>query len=367
MLITEVRAWTLNLPLEREIYIGNLRIRERDYVFVEIETDNGLKGHGFGFARGGNVSDCVTANLRPLLVGQDATLTEKLWEEMYLQTRYLGRKGMMMRAISAVDIALWDLKGQKTGLPLWKLLGGMSRKVPAYAAGGYYREGEGLRELREEYARYRDAGFRGVKMKVGAASFAEDLKRIETARETIGRDIRLMVDFNGVLVSSKQALRMAEELKPYEIYFIEEPFLMDNLEAMREFRAASSIPVAIGEDESGRWAFKELLAQKTLDILRHDATLVGGISEWIKVGHLGLAHQIPLYPHWFPEVHIHLAAAMPGCLGVEIIPPETGIMNFHKLVLQPVAQKDGYALAPEEPGLGIRWDWGAIEAAKQKG
>lgn len=363
MIIREVRAYTLQIPLPQTIYIGNLIIKHRDYVFVEIETDDGLKGHGFGFARDGRVSDCVMTNLRPLLIGEDAWWTERLWDRMYMQTRYLGRKGMMMRAISAVDIALWDLKAKQAGLPLWALLGGMNKQVPAYVAGGYYRDGEGLDAIAEEYAAYRDAGYRGAKMKVGAASFREDLQRVERARRAIGNEMELMVDFNGVLRTAKEALRFADQLQPYDIAFIEEPFLMDNRDAMREFRAHTRIPVAIGEDESGRWAFKELLAQETLDILRHDATLAGGISEWVKITHLGLAYQKPIYPHWFPELHIHLAAAFPGCLGVEIIPPASGIMNFHKLVHNPLTQQDGYAEAPEAPGLGLDWNWNVIQAS----
>lgn len=366
MIIKEVRAYTLKIPLEQTIYIGNLVIRHRDYVFVEIETDDGLKGHGFGFARDGRVSDCVTTNLRPLLIGREALLVERIWDDLYRSTRYLGRKGMMMRAISAVDIALWDLKGKKAGLPIWAMLGGMSRQVPAYVAGGYYRDGDGLEAIDREYAAYRDAGYHGAKMKVGAASFRDDLQRVERARKALGDRIALMVDFNGVLQTAKEALRFAERLKPYDIAFIEEPFLMDNLPAMREFRAATAIPVAIGEDESGRWAFRELLQQETLDILRHDATLVGGISEWVKVTHLGLAYGKPIYPHWFPEVHIHLAAAFPDCMGVELIPPESRIMNFHRLVRNPVTQKDGYAEAPEEPGLGLDWNWDVIESSIEK-
>lgn len=365
MIIKDVRAYTLSLPLEQTLYISNLVIRERDYVFVEIETDNGIKGHGIGFSRGGQVSACVEANLKPLLVGKDALCTEKRWEEMYYGTRYLGRAGLVMRAISAVDIALWDIKGKAAKLPLWRLLGGMEQSVPAYVAGGYYRDGEGLGTVSEEYARYKAAGYHGAKMKVGAVSFSEDLKRIEAARKSIGEDMKLMVDFNGVLKTAKEALQLEQALQPYNIFFIEEPFLMHNLEAMRQFRSVTRIPVAIGEDESGRWAFKELITQEALDILRHDATLVGGISEWIKVTHLGLAFNMPVYPHWFPEIHIHLAAAFPGVLGVEIIPPETGIMNLYQLLHNPLAQQDGFCQAPEAPGLGLEWNWDAISKAVQ--
>jgi D-arabinonate dehydratase len=215
MIIKEVRAYTLKIPLEQQIHIGNLVIKHRDYVFVEIETVGGLKGHGFGFSRDGRVSDCVITNLKPLLIGKNALLVEKIWDDLYMNTRYLGRKGMMMRAISAVDIALWDLKGKKTGLPLWTLLGGMDKKVPAYVAGGYYREGDGLEQISQEYARYREDGYKGAKMKVGAASFSEDLKRVEAARNAIGNHMDLMVDFNGVLKTAKEQHRFYRGAFPH--------------------------------------------------------------------------------------------------------------------------------------------------------
>src|SRR5690606_30669762 len=144
-------------------------------------------------------------------------------------------------------------------------------------------------------------------------------------------------------------LRWADALTHHGLAFIEEPFLMDDLPAIREFHTRCDLPVAIGEDESGRWAFAALLNPRSLDVLRHDATLVGGISEWLKVAGLGLANRLELFPHWFPEIHIHLAVAYPECLGVELIAPEAGIMNFYHLVRNPVTQQDGLATAPDGP------------------
>lgn len=360
-----MRSYTLSLPLDNPIYTSNLTIKQRDYVFVEIETESGLKGHGYGFSRDGLISESILRNLRPLLIGQDAHYIEKLWEEMYTKTRYLGRKGMMMRAISAVDIALWDLKGKAAQLPLWKLIGGYDNKIKAYVAGGYYRKNQTIDELRHEFSHYREQQFQGAKINVGGLPLKEDLIRIQAVRSVLGDDMELMVDFNGALPSPKYAAMFVRFLEPYRIHFLEEPFLMDNMAAMRELRASSSIPIAIGEDESGRWSFKQLMAEQCLDIVRHDATLVGGISEWIKVAHLAQAFQLPIFAHWFPEIHIHLAAAFPNCSGVELITPESGTMNFHQLIHNPVQQHNGYALAPEEPGLGIHWNWEKINEAIQ--
>ena len=363
MHIEDVRARTLRLPLERPIRTSDLTIDTREFVLVEVRAAGGLSGHGFGFTRDGLVAETVEKNLAPLLIGADARLTELLWERMTTATRYLGRSGLMMRAISAVDIALWDLKGKAVDQPLWAMIGGYRERVPAFAAGGYYGPATDPEAVHAEFQGYRDAGFRGAKLNVGGLPLERDLERVEAARYGLGNERALAVDFNGALASANEALSWAQALTRFDVAFMEEPFLMGNLPAIRAFHARSPIDVAMGEDASGRWAFAELMRPRALDILRHDATLVGGISEWLKVAGLGLANRVTLFPHWFPEVHIHLAAAFPDCLGVELITPESGIMNFHRLVDNPVTQEHGEAALPSGPGLGIAWNWDAIEEA----
>jgi len=361
VIITDVQAFKVVLPLARPLHLGSLKIDKRDYAFVRIRTADGKQGTGFGFNRDGLVPEAIVRHLKPLLLGEEALHTERLWERMYRGTRFHGRRGLLMRAISAVDIALWDLKGQYAGMPLWQLLGGYAAEVPAYVAGGYYRADANTDTLRREYADYREQGYRGAKIMVGGATLAEDVRRVAAAREGIGEELPLMVDFNGALSSAKQALAAMEAFAPYQPAFVEEPFLMDNRAALRGFCDRTNVPVAVGEDESGRWAFRELIGEGLVDVLRHDATLVGGISEWIKVTMTGLSHEIPFYPHWFPEVHIHMAAAFPQGWGVELIPASSGIMGFDKLLDNPVELKAGVAHAPDEPGLGLRWNEEALE------
>lgn len=363
MKIQGLRARTVRLALEQPIRTSNLTIEAREFVHVEVRSEGGFTGHGFGFTRSGLVAETIEKNIAPIVLGHDARKTEELWERMYLATRYLGRKGLLMRAISAVDIALWDLKGKTANLPLWTMIGGYRERVSAFAAGGYYGLSDDPSDVQNEFRAFRDAGFLGAKVNVGGLSFERDLERVEAARAGLGRDRFLAVDFNGSLGSARDVLAWARALEPFGVEFIEEPFLMDNLPALRALRDRSPIKIAVGEDESGRWAFAELLRTGAVDILRHDATLVGGISEWLKVAGLALSNHLTLFPHWFPEVHIHLAAALPSCMGIEIITPESGIMNLHTLMLNPVVQEDGYATVPAGPGLGIEWNWDAIEQA----
>lgn len=362
MIIDEVRARTVRLPLERPIRTSDLTIRSREFVLVEVRTEDGLVGRGFGFTRDGPVAEVVERNLAPVLVRHDARLTEACWERMYTGTRYLGRRGLVMRAISAVDIALWDLKGRALGAPVWVLLGGSRPRVPVYVAGGYYRDDTGVADLEREFAGYREAGYAGAKLNVGGLTMAEDVERVAAARRGLGPDLPLSVDFNGALRSARSGVAWAAALAEHRIDQLEEPFLMDDAPSWRGFREKSTVPVAMGEDESGRWAFAELVRQDALDIVRHDATLVGGISEWIKVAGLALAHNLRLFPHWFPEIHVHLAAAYPSCQGVEVVDPASGIMDVHRLIRNPVAPDEGGAAVPSEPGLGIDWDWEVIDA-----
>jgi D-arabinonate dehydratase len=362
LVIDDVRARTIRLPLERPIRTSDLVIEAREYALIEVAVSSGHVGRSFGFTRDGPVQEVVERSLAPLVIGEDARLVEACWHRMYAGTRYLGRRGLLMRAISAVDIALWDVKAQAVGVPLWVLLGGARTEVPAYVAGGYYGADEGLDDIEREFRSYRAAGYRGAKINLGGLPLEKDLERVAAARRGLGPEAELAVDFNGALGSARTALAWADALAPYRIAQLEEPFLMDDAASWRGFATRSPIPVAMGEDESGRWAFADLVAHGAMDVVRHDATLVGGISEWIKIAGLALAHNLRLFPHWFPEIHVHLAAAYPACLGVELVAPERGIMEVHRIVRNPVSAVDGRVAAPSAPGLGIDWNWKVIDA-----
>lgn len=301
MIITEVEAFQVVVPLPQPIAVSSMTIAVRDFVIVRIRTDEGLEGCGYGLARNGLMAECIQNNLAPLLIGKNPLATESLWQSMYDTTRFLGRKGLLMRAISAVDIALWDLKGKLASMPLWQLLGGADPQVPAIVAGGYYRDGITLMHIEQEFAAYREQGYQGAKMMVGRLSVHDDLQRIEAARSGLGNQIPFMLDFGGLLQDAKSALAWVKRLEPYHITFIEDPFKLEDMSALQYLVHTSSLPIAVGEEDSGRWAFRELLQQQAVDVLRHDATVVGGISEWLKVAHLALAYNKQMLPHWFPD------------------------------------------------------------------
>ncbi len=361
MRIKTVRAIALSIPLESPVILGGgLRIAEREYLLVALTTDTGLTGVGWSYTRGGDLAGAVRRNLQPLVEGENLLETERLWEKMYLATRFIGRSGLVMRALSAVDIALWDLKARAAGLPLSTLLGGYRTEVPVLMAGMYYTEGRRPEDDAREAAGYAEQGFRTIKLMGGAASFDVDLARVRAVRQAVGPEVRVALDVNGAWREPKVAAGYARALADLDVAFIEEPIHTEYLPGLRTLCAASPVPVAAGEVESGRWAFRELVTSG-VDILRPDATVVGGISEWLKVHAMATAWGRQVIPHDFPYVHIHLAAGVAGVDAVEFVTTAGGISNFHTIVRDPLRPRGGVVAVPSGPGLGFTLDWAAVE------
>jgi D-arabinonate dehydratase len=360
MRIASVDARTVRIPLPTPIRTADLEIRERDYTLTRVRLEDGTDGIGFTLSRGGLVAESVGLNLAPLVIGEDVRMVERLWERMTRETRYLGRRGLLMRAISSLDIAIWDAKAKLMGVPLWSLIGGYQRDLPVYVAGGYYRDASSPAALEREFAEYREKGYAGAKLNVGGGPLHEDLQRVRAALAGWGEERPLIADFNGSLDNVRNALRWTEALADVGVTIIEEPYLMEERSSWEGFRERSPLAVAIGEDESGRAGMFELLRANALDIARHDATLIGGVSEWLKVSHLAQAHGVSILPHWFPEIHRQLGFATPGCIGVEVVDPSAGVMEWHRL-FHDAGNPTDLGKICDEPGLGLHWNWEAID------
>lgn len=361
MRVATVRAVTVRIPLKAPVALGGgLRISEREYLLVTLTTDNGLTGVGWSYTRGGDLAGVVRRNLRGLVEGAEVLGIEALWETMYHATRYIGRGGMVMRAISAVDLAMWDLAGQIQGRPVHALLGGHRTEVPVLMAGMYFAEGRRPDDDAREAAAYADQGFRMIKLMGGAAPFEVDLARVKAVRGAVGDGVRVALDVNGAWQGVPAAAGYTRALADVGVAFVEEPVLTEDLEGLRALTAAASAPIACGEVDSGRWAFRELIGAG-VDILRPDATVVGGISEWVKVHAIASARHRAVLPHDFPYVHIHLAAGLPGVDAVECVTTAGGISNFHRLVHAPLEPRNGMLTAPAAPGLGLTMNWDAVE------
>lgn len=359
MRISAVRATTVDVPLPRPIVMGEIRFESREYLVVEIEADTGLTGMGFGMTRNGPAASIVNRSLRPHLLGEDPLLTERHWEQLYYRNLPMGQRGVFMRAMSAVDIALWDLKAQAASMPLWKLLGGNRDRVPVLVAGGYPASDRTLDDLASELSDYVARGFRMVK--IAAGELAEDTERLRVSRQAVGPDIGLAYDAHWAwrdLLSVTPVVRRWADL---DLLFIEDPYPSEQVAMSAQLRDATGCRLALGEDTVGRWAFHDLLTRQQPDVLRVDATVLGGISEALKVCTLASTLSIPVLPHVFPEVHVHLAAALPGILAVEMTDRAYETESLHRLFRRWVQVEDGTMVAPETPGLGVELDQGALE------
>ena len=365
MKITDVTTLVLHYPQGKPIQDATIHTPPasesgRTQLFVQIHTDENVTGLGVGIAHPG-VRVTIDKTLKSLLIGEDPFAIERLWERMFWRVRSYGRKGIAFCAISAVDIALWDLKAKALGLPLYRLLGPYQERVPIYGSGGWTHFDE--RELVEEQTGYIERlGVRAVKMKVAkdfGRSEREDVRRLAAVRQAVGDEVEVLIDANNGYYA-KQAIGMAKRFEDYNVGWFEEPVLADDIQGLAEIARAISIPVATGEHEYLKYGFKDLIARGGADIVQPDVGRVGGVTEWMKVAHLAHAFNLPVAPHAFQLVHLHLACATPNLRIVEYLGvSEEGDRVWYTEFPRP---KDGWwAPYPDRPGLGLELDPKAVE------
>jgi L-alanine-DL-glutamate epimerase-like enolase superfamily enzyme len=362
--IVAVEARTIRVPLERHTAFATRVVAARDYTVVRVKTADGYEGIGFcysGSRAGALVTYAVRELFAPLLRERSALEVEGLWREMYQESLLQGRAGCVMRALSIIDIALWDRNARAAGLPLSRYLGATSvDRVPAYASGGYYVDGKTPKHLGEEMASYVEMGFRAVKMKVGRLDPRAEEARVRAAREAIGDDVLLMLDANNAWSDVPTALEYLRRYEPYQPYWIEEPFSPDDIEAHAQLAKRTPVTVATGEIEAGRWRHQELLDKRAAMILQSDAAVCGGISEWRRIAAAAAAVGVTMCPHWFHDLHVHLVASTTNARYVEFFPDDQ-VLNFRRLVDRQLEFAEGTLKVPTGPGLGFGFDEAALE------
>jgi len=363
--ITSVRSCTVRIPLDTPTTFATRQVLARELTLVEIAADDGHKGIGFTY--GGNnagnvVTEAVRALLGPMLIGEDPYRVEGLWDEMYRESLLQGRAGGMMRAISALDIALWDHNARAAGLPLHKMLGAYTANpMRGYASGGYYLKGKTPEMLGLEMSGYVAQGFDAVKMKVGLLDLAGEEARIAAVREAIGPDVLLMLDCSNSWNDLQSAQRYVEMYAYYDPYFIEEPFLPDDLENHARLAQSCAIPIATGEIEAGRWRFKELMDRQAATILQPDAICCGGITEWRRIAATAASYGVSVCPHAYHELHVHLTASAPNAIFVEVFTDDK-IVNFRRLIDTQAELDGGRVILPQKPGLGFDYRADVVDA-----
>jgi L-alanine-DL-glutamate epimerase-like enolase superfamily enzyme len=361
--IESVSVCIARVPLDNPVQFSTRTVNAREYCLVRIRSSDGVEGLGYCYAvntSGRLLQVAVTDLLGPLLLGQDSWRVEGLWREMYQEALLQGRAGAVLRALSALDIALWDLNARSVNLPLYKLLGAtVLDKVPAYASGGYYWPGKTDDDLADEMRAFAEEGYKAVKIKVGKLTPTQEGARMGKVRAAIGPDVHLMLDANNAWPDLTTALQYMEQLEPHRPYWIEEPFSPDDIDNHARLARATRVPVATGEIEAGRWRFKELLERSATTILQTDATVCGGITEWRRIAATAASYGVPVAPHAWHDIHVHLVASCPNANWMEFM-PDDHIVNLRRLLDRQLVAKQGNLLLPTEPGLAFRFDEQAV-------
>lgn len=339
-------------------------------VFVEIETDAGVTGYGHGNWGTGAIATVIDETLSKLLVGRDPTRREELWDMMYRATLPFGRRGVAVQAISAVDIALWDIAGKAQEKPVYELLGGPVREeIPCYASNLYAVD---LDKLEREAADYAERGFETVKLRfkhgpeAGRAGMEENERLVATVREAVGDDVAIAADvYKGWTV--RYAKQMLPRLEQYDLAWLEEPVIPDNVEGYAEIRESTSIPISGGEAEFTRWGFKNLLDAGAVDILQPDLHCAGGFTEMKRIADLASTHDKPIIPHAATPPTLHFLAATTNAPLAEYFPipiwyaERKDATYVNSIYAHPPEPEDGTLPLPDRNGAGTELDHEVLE------
>ncbi|MGA1195136.1 MAG: mandelate racemase/muconate lactonizing enzyme family protein [Candidatus Latescibacterota bacterium] len=349
MKITDIKLTNVKQTLDKPFWNSIKKTTSSGRSRIEIYTDEGIVGMTLC---SGGVRTSLNS-LRDKLIGEDPLRIQHIWENLYMGgARKPVAKGDYISVISAVDNALWDLKGKTFNQPVWKLLGGVQNKLWAYAAGGYYQDGKGIPELCEEMETYVKQGFTAVKMKVGwpGVTLKHDAERVAAVRKAVGDDVELLIDANNAW-DAHVAIRFGHMIEKYDPYWFEEPVHADDLEGSAKVASALSFPVASGENEFTRWGFRDLIERGGVSIVQADTNNCGGISEWMKIAAMASAHHLQMAPHGQGALGCVVVAAVKNGLIVE-----NYLREFSTDLVAPLEFQDGHVIMTDAPGLGIEWN-----------
>lgn len=356
MRVDSVRAWHLHHPDAVLVEDGTTPplspgAKGRRQLAVEVVTDGGERGLAVGYAPPG-ARAVVHEVLGPALGGRDPGIVGELWAEMMWAVRDFGRGGVALQAVSAVDLALWDLKARTEDLPLFRLLGAVREEVSAYASGGFTSTPIG--DLVSEVRGFVADGFGAVKMKVGTAfgtREAEDLARVAAVRDAIGAGVELYVDANGAY-GVEQAIHMAERFAAHDVRLFEEPLPPTDVSGLAAIRRETPIPIAAGEHEYEASGLRRLVEAGAVDVLQPDLLRVGGISGWLQAAAVAAEHDIPILSHAAQLASLHAGCATSGSLATEYLAIQADMdRRWYAEVPEPSAGR--WAPFADRPGLGL--------------
>jgi L-alanine-DL-glutamate epimerase-like enolase superfamily enzyme len=357
MKITHVTTRILSTPADNPLVVGLPAPSDtREFVTLELGTDQGLVGIGLTFFGAALTPALKVAvdTLARLVIDDDPSNTEAIAAKLRRAAGSSGPGGIFSLALSAVDIACWDLKGKAAGKSVCALLGDLRDRVPTYASGALMRQ-HPVDYLAKAGPRLVDMGFRQMKMQCGSEpTVAASVERVRVMREVIGPDIDLMCDINQ-LWSVHHAIDVGNRIADYHLFWLEDPTAHDDYPGLARIAEALVTPIAAGEYHYGIAPFRHLLEAQSIDIVMIDLLRAGGITQWMKIAGMAEAFNLPVVSHLIPEIHVHLVAAIPNGLTVEYMPWTL------RLYEEAPAIEDGRLVVPKKPGLGLAFDEDAIK------
>ncbi len=379
MKITRVKAHAMSMKLDKVYWTSRAPWGTYNTIVVEVETDDGIIG--IGTINKTPLKDIaeITDALESVIKGMDALAHEAVWDKIFNltvphieegQTNVtrpifdLNKRVFIMAALAGIDLALWDIKGKAFKLPMWRLLGGNKREVPAYASGGYYEEGRSPLAVIDEMAGYAAQGYTAVKMKCGGADIAGDVARISGVRTAIGDKAHLMIDANGAY-TLRDAERAIKAFEPYDIFWFEEPLhWYDATRGLGRLATCTRVPLASGESEIHFNAVRDQIDLGGIRYVQWDCTRAGGLTEGLRIAAYAMAHGVQIAYHHDPQIHGHLMAAQPHGYCVESFPSVPRDPFWHQVLTQKPKLEAGKLTLGDEPGFGIEIDWKMVERWK---
>jgi D-galactarolactone cycloisomerase len=362
MKITDIKATSIDIPLNTVFRGSNYQIDRRTTLIVNISTDEGIVSDIYsGDERKGyrELNQIVNGPLRDVVMGKDPLSIERRWDDMFALSQNFGNKALFMRALAAVDTALWDIAGKAMGVPVRVMLGGYCDKLPVILF-KYYVEGISNEQMVEDLVRERERGIGGAKLKVGGVAISDDIARVKAIRQGLGDDFILVCDANQAWTVD-EAIEFGKRAEEYKLAWLEEPVVWyDAIYGGRRVREKISIPVTAGQEESNRFSTWKLVEEKSVDILNTDASIVGGITEWRKVAAAASIKGIRMAHHEEPHSAVQLLSGIPNGLFVEIFEEARDPVYYH-LNKKLSSIEGGFMKAPDGPGMGLELDKSLIE------
>ena len=357
MTINNVKADHYSIPLPvvlSDSMHGDMASFE--LITARLTDHDGREGLGYTYTLGAGaraIHSVMQVDMMPSLLDRDETRIEEIWKALWWKLHYAGRGGLVMHALSAVDIALWDLLGKRTKLPLWRLLGGANPKVKAYAGGIDLMFS--LDELLSQTDENISKGFRAIKMKVGRDNLREDVERINAMRNHLGADFALMVDAN-MRWTVDEAIRAARAFREFDLVWLEEPTIPEDFVGHRRILVEGGVPISAGENLHTLYDFQHILEANGLSYIEPDVSNCGGITSWMKIAKLAEARNLPVTSHGVHDIHVHLLGAVPNASYLEVHG-----FGLERFIEEPLTIEDGYTTANERSGHGITFDWDSLE------